>query len=101
MSNINTVNEGSYGYNSIYVTGDLNSTKKFSYLEATVDWYDSTGKVLKSDSLGWNINNVEPGQTYQFKISYFDQTTPSKAQIKITSGFGDSEVLLNKTVEIK
>lgn len=104
VTNLNTsINESAYtDYKTITITGDLTSTQSFKYLQASVKWFDSSGAIIKTDSIGWTVTDVQQNQVYKFKINYFDKTKPAKAQIDFSKGsIGDNTTLLSITVDIK
>lgn len=94
----NITNDG-YGYYEGYLTGDIKVDSNFDYLCVNVDYFDSEGKVIRSD-IGWNDLNPESGKTYKISSWYFEQTPPAKAEIKVVDSSDDTTPLHTENVTL-
>lgn len=94
----NITNDG-YGYYDGYLTGDIKVDTDFDYLCVDIDYFDSEGKVIRSD-IGWNDLNPESGKTYKISSWYFEQTPPVKAEIKVVDSSDDKTPLYAENITI-
>ena len=94
----NITNDG-YGYYEGYLTGDIKVDTSFDYLCVNVDYFDSQGKVIRSD-IGWNSITPESGKTYKISSWYFEQTPPAKAEIKVVDSSDDTTPLYTENITI-
>ncbi|MGO9387106.1 MAG: hypothetical protein ACLPWD_03555 [Methanobacterium sp.] len=85
------------------VNTTITPSQDYSYLEMDLTWYDSSGTVIDS-GLGWNVNNVKSGQTYQAngQSDLYQKGTPTKVDINIydSPGASSSDLIYNATVNI-
>lgn len=93
------ITDDGYGYYSGQVSGDLRVDTNFDYLEVTVNYYDSQGKVIDS-TIGWNDLNPESGKTYKFGGYYFSQQQPSIAEIKVVDSAKSTTPLYTENITI-
>ncbi|MEE0934132.1 MAG: zinc-ribbon domain-containing protein [Methanobrevibacter sp.] len=93
------ITDDGYGYYSGEVSGDLRVDTNFDYLEVTVNYYDSQGKVIDS-TIGWNDLNPESGKTYKFGGYYFSQQQPSIAEIKVVDSAKSTTPLYTENITI-
>ena len=94
----NITNDG-YGYYDGYLTGDIKVDTNFDYLCVDIDYFDSEGKVIRSD-IGWNDLHPESGKTYKISSWYFEQTPPVKAEIKVVDSSDDTTPLYTENITI-
>ena len=76
-----------YGeFGNLYVVGKAKNTgsKSLAYAEVRAKFYDDDGALLCT-SLD-NINDFGPGETWNFKIIYFELNTEEVASYKIAAG---------------
>lgn len=93
------ITDDGYGYYSGQVSGDLRVDTNFDYLEVTVNYYDSQGKVIDS-TIGWNDLNPESGKTYKFGGYYFSQQQPSIAEVKVVDSAKSTTPLYTENITI-
>ena len=94
----NITNDG-YGYYDGYLTGDIKVDSNFDYLCVNVDYFDSEGKVIRSD-IGWNDIQPESGKTYKISSWYFEQTQPVKAELKVVDSSDDTTPLYTQNITL-
>lgn len=76
-----------YGeYGNLYVVGKAKNTgsKSLSYAEVRAKFYDDSGALLGTSFD--NINDLGPGETWNFKIIYLDMNPEEVASYKIAAG---------------
>ena len=88
-----------YGYYDGNVYGDIFVGTNFDYLEVTVDFYDSQGKILYS-TIGWNELHPTSGKTYKFEGMYFKEKQPVKAEIKVSDSANSATPLYRENITI-
>lgn len=88
-----------YGYYEGYITGDINVGTSFDYLCVNIDYFDSQGRVIRSD-IGWNDINPESGKTYKISSWYFENTPPAKAEIKVVDSSDDTTPLYTENITL-
>ena len=93
------ITDDGYGYYEGYLTGEIKVDANFDYLSVDIDYFDSQGKVIRSD-IGWNQLNPESGKTYKISSWYFEKTLPSKAEIKIVDSANDETPLYTENITI-
>ena len=70
-------------------------------------WYDSSGAVIQTSNLLWNVDNAQAGQVYKAsgEDSLYQKGTPVKVDIYVFDsifGGGDtSQSIYNQTVTLK
>ena len=94
----NITNNG-YGYYDGEVIGDIYVGSNFDYLEVTVNFYDSSDKIIDS-TIAWNEVNPESGKTYQFSGWYFKENPPAKAEIKVVDSAKSTTPLYTENITI-
>lgn len=93
------ITDGGYGYYTGEVMGDIYVGTNFDYLEVTVNYYDSAGKVIDS-TIGWNELNPDSGKTYKFSGWYYKDTPPAKAEIKVVDSAKSTTPLYTENITI-
>lgn len=75
------------GYGTYYVRGQAKNTgdKNLGYASVDVKFYDANGNLL--DSGLDNINNLGPGETWNFEAMYLGEGKPSTYKIAAGSSF--------------
>lgn len=99
---INNVQNGianSYGSYSGDLKGDISLDSNFDYIELDVKYLDANGKVLNS-GIGWNQNNAQSGQTYQFTSYYYGDEQPVKAEISVVNDVGNNDPIYVQNVTL-
>ena len=73
----------SKGYGGYDLTGTIVPDKDYSYLEAQIIFYDSSGAVIDKSSLAWNMNDVHKNQTIKMSGHAYvsGSNTPTKAKV--------------------
>jgi hypothetical protein len=100
-----TAGPGSFGMYT--VTATITPNKNIDYLEMVAIWYDSSGAVIQTSNLLWNVNNAQSGQVYKAKgeDSLYQKGTPAKVEIyifdSVFSGGDTSKAIYNHTVVFK
>jgi hypothetical protein len=70
-------------------------------------WYDSSGAVIESSPLIWNVNNAEANQVYKAngEDSLYQKGTPTKVELyvfdSVFSGGDTSKAIYHQTVNLK
>lgn len=96
--------KGSYGMYD--VSGQIVPNKDESYLEAAAIWYDSSGAVIQTSPMLWNVDNAKTGQVYKFKgeDSLYQKGKPAKVEIMIFdsvfSGGDDSDAIYKQNITL-
>ena len=104
--NVTNLKVASTGYGFYSVSGKIVPNKDIDYLEAHAIWYDSSGAVIETSPLLWNINNAKKGQVYKFKgeDSLYQKGTPAKVDVLIFdspfSGGDTSSAIYKKTITL-
>ncbi len=93
------ITDDGYGYYDGYLTGDIKVDTSFDYLCVNIDYFDSQGKVIRSD-IGWNDLNPESGKTYKISSWYFEKTQPVKAEIKVVDSSDATTPLYTENITI-
>ena len=93
------IKNNGYGYYDGKVYGDIFVGTNFDYLEVTVDFYDSQGKILYS-TIGWNELHPNSGKTYKFEGTYFKEKQPVKAEIKVSDSANSATPLYRENITI-
>lgn len=89
------------------VSASITPSKHMDYLEMVAIWYDSSGAVIETSPLLWNVNDAQAGQVYKAKgqDSLYQKGTPVKVNIYIFdsafSGGDVSNAIYNKTINLK
>jgi len=105
--NVSNVSVSSQGYGSYDINAVITPTKNIDYLEMAAVWYDSSGAIIQSTPLIWNVNNAEAGQVYKAngEDSLYQKGTPVKVDIyifdSVFSGGDTSNAIYNETVNLK
>jgi len=78
----------SQGYGMYQLTGTIVPDKDYSYLEAQVIFYDSTGAVIDKSPLVWNMNDVHKNQTIKMTGTAVvsGSNSPASAKVLIFDG---------------
>jgi hypothetical protein len=87
---------------------NLNTTitpnQDFDYLEMHLTWYDSSGAIIYTDPLAWNVNDAKSGQVYDVGASsdLYQKGTPTKVVVEIYNSVGatSDDLIYNSTVNI-
>ncbi|MDI6644323.1 MAG: hypothetical protein QME14_04625 [Methanobacteriaceae archaeon] len=104
--NVSNVQVISKGYGSYDIKATIIPDKDYSYLEMVAKWYDSSGAVIETSPLVWNMNNVKAGETIKATgLEYISgDETPAKVDIlifdSVFSGGDESNAIFKQTVEI-
>lgn len=105
--NVTNVTVKSSGYGFYDINAVIVPNKDISYLEMATVWYDSSGAVIETSPLVWNINDAQAGQVYKVKgsDSLYDKGTPAKVDVYIFdapfSGGDTSNAIYHTTVNMK
>ncbi len=100
------VSVSSSGYGFYDINAVITPNKNIDYLEMAAVWYDSSGAVIETTPLAWNVNNAAAGQVYKAKgqASLYNQGSPSKVDIfifdSVFSGGDTSKAIYNKTLNL-
>lgn len=73
----------SQGYGMYQLTGTIVPDKDYSYLEAQIIFYDSSGAVIDKSPLVWNMNDVHKNQTIKMTGTGYVSGDNSPASAKI------------------
>ena len=104
--NVTNVKATPGGYGMYEVSGQIVPDKDISYLEVHAVWYDSSGAVIETSPLLWNVNDAKAGQVYKFKgsDSLYQKGTPAKVDIfifdSVFSGGDTSKAVYNTTLDL-
>lgn len=99
---VTTSGDGFYNINAVIIP-----SKSIDYLEMAAIWYDSSGAVIESSPLVWNVNNVQAGQVYKAngEDSLYQKGTPIKVDIyifdSVFSGGDTSKAIYHQSVNLK
>ena len=80
--------------------------KDIDYLEMDAIWYDSSGAVIETSNLLWNVNNAKAGQVYKAKGEgdLYQKGTPTKVDVyifdSVFSGGDTSNAIYHQTVNL-
>jgi hypothetical protein len=105
--NVTNVSVSSSGDGFYNINAVITPTKNIDYLEMAAIWYDSSGAVIETSDLLWNVNNVQAGQVYKAKgeDSLYQKGTPTKVDIyifdSVFSGGDTSKAIYHQTVNLK
>jgi ABC-type glycerol-3-phosphate transport system substrate-binding protein len=104
VTNISVTSSGDGFYN---INAVIIPSKNIDYLEMAAIWYDSSGAVIESSPLVWNVNNVQAGQVYKAngEDSLYQKGTPTKVELyvfdSVFSGGDTSKAIYHQTVNLK
>jgi len=104
--NVTNVTVSSSGYGSYDINSVIIPNKNIDYLEMAAIWYDSSGAVIETSPLAWNVNNAVSGQVYKAKgiASLYNEGTPAKVDIfifdSVFSGGDTSKAIYKKTLTL-
>jgi len=104
--NVSNVSVSSEGYGSYDINAVITPTKNIDYLEMAAVWYDSSGAVIETTPLAWNVNNAAAGQVYKAKgmDDLYNKGTPAKVDIfifdSVFSGGDTSKAIYKKTLNL-
>jgi hypothetical protein len=102
--NVTNVSVSSSGYGSYDINAVITPNKNIDYLEMAAIWYDSSGAVIETSPLAWNVNKAVAGQVYKAKglASLYNEGTPAKVDIfifdSVFSGGDTSNAIYKKTI---
>jgi hypothetical protein len=105
--NVTNVTAGPGSFGMYTVTATITPNKNIDYLEMVAIWYDSSGAVIQTSNLLWNVNNAQSGQVYKAKgeDSLYQKGTPAKVEIyifdSVFSGGDTSKAIYHHTVVFK
>ena len=68
-------------------------------MDIRVTWYSSDGTII-SEGSDISIHKAVKGQKYAFDLSYYDEKSPSKAEIRVYDGLGEDNCIYNQTVNL-
>ena len=73
-------------YGTLYIVGTAKNVgkKRLSYGSVEAKFYDADGSLI-GNSLD-NFNNLEPGETWKFKVTYFGMDAENVATYKLGLG---------------
>ena len=89
------------------VTAAITPNQNLDYLEMVAIWYDSSGAIIETSNLLWNVDNAQAGQVYKAKgeDSLYQKGTPAKVKIYFFdspfSGGDTSKALFVQTITFK
>jgi uncharacterized protein YcfL len=99
VTNITVSSEGDGFYD---LKAAITPTKDMDYLEMDAIWYDSSGAVVQTSQLLWNVDNAKAGQVYKATGSDTTSGTPAKVDVyffdSVFSGGDTSNAIYNKTI---
>ena len=105
--NVTNVTAGPGDFGMYTVTATITPNKNLNYLEMVAIWYDSSGAVIETSNLLWNVNDAQAGQVYKAKgeDSLYQKGTPAKVKIyffdSVFSGGDTSKAIFVQTVTFK
>jgi hypothetical protein len=104
--NVSNVSVSSSGDGFYDLKAVIIPKKDIDYLEMDAIWYDSSGAVIETSNLLWNVNNAQTGQVYKAKgeESLYQDGTPTKVDIyifdSVFSGGDTSKAIYHQTVNL-
>jgi len=104
VTNVSVTSSGDGFYN---INAVIIPTKNIDYLEMAAIWYDSSGAVIESSPLIWNVNNAQANQVYKAngEDSLYQKGTPTKVELyvfdSVFSGGDTSKAIYHQTVNLK
>jgi hypothetical protein len=104
VTNVSVTSSGDGFYN---INAVITPTKNIDYLEMAAIWYDSSGAVIESSPLIWNVNNAQANQVYKAngEDSLYQKGTPTKVELyvfdSVFSGGDTSKAIYHQTVNLK
>src|SRR5664280_1370973 len=104
VTNVSVTSSGDGFYN---INAVIIPTKNIDYLEMAAIWYDSSGAVIESSPLIWNVNNAQTNQVYKAngEDSLYQKGTPTKVDLyvfdSVFSGGDTSKAIYHQTVNLK
>ncbi len=99
---VSSTGDGFYNINAV-----IKPNENINYLEMDAIWYDSSGAIIQTSNLLWNVNNAQAGQIYKAsgEDSLYQKGTPAKVEIyifdSVFSGGDTSQSIYNQTVNLK
>jgi len=104
VTNVSVTSSGDGFYN---INAVIIPNKNIDYLEMAAIWYDSSGAVIESSPLIWNVNNAQAGQVYKAngEDSLYQKGTPTKMDLyifdSVFSGGDTSKAIYHQTLNLK
>jgi hypothetical protein len=104
VTNVSVTSSGDGFYN---INAVITPTKNIDYLEMAAIWYDSSGAVIESSPMIWNVNNAQTNQVYKAngEDSLYQKGTPTKVDLyvfdSVFSGGDTSKAIYHITVNLK
>jgi hypothetical protein len=104
--NVTNVSVSSSGYGEYDLKAVITPKKDMDYLEMDAIWYDSSGAVIETSNLLWNVDNAKAGQIYKAKgmESLYQEGTPTKVDVyifdSVFSGGDTSNAIYHQTVNL-
>ena len=104
VTNVSVTSSGDGFYN---INAVIIPTKNIDYLEMAAIWYDSSGAVIESSPMIWNVNNAQSNQVYKAngEDSLYQKGTPTKVELyvfdSVFSGGDTSKAIYHQTVNLK
>ncbi len=104
VTNVSVTSSGDGFYN---INAVITPTKNIDYLEMAAIWYDSSGAVIESSPMIWNVNNAQANQVYKAngEDSLYQKGTPTKVDLyvfdSVFSGGDTSNAIYHITVNLK
>lgn len=105
--NVTNVTAGPSDFGMYTINAAITPNMNINYLEMVAIWYDSSGAVIDTSSLLWNVNNAQAGQVYKAKgqDSLYQKGQPSKVEIyffdSVFNGGDTSKAVYHQTVYFK
>ena len=105
--NVTNITVKSSGYGFYDINAVIVPNQNMNYLEMATVWYDSSGAVIETSPLVWNVNDAQAGQVYKVKgsDSLYEKGTPAKVDVYIFdsafSGGDTSNAIYHQTVNFK
>ncbi len=104
VTNVSVTSSGDGFYN---INAVITPTKNIDYLEMAAIWYDSSGAVIESSPMIWNVDNAQANQVYKAsgEDSLYQKGTPTKVDLyvfdSVFSGGDTSKAIYHQTVNLK
>ena len=102
VTNVTVTSEGDGFYD---LNAAITPSKNMDYLEMDAIWYDSSGAVVQTSNLLWNVNDAKAGQVYKATGSDTTSGKPAKVEVyffdSVFNGGDASDAIYNKTINLK
>lgn len=102
--NVNNISSSialDYGYYTGEITGILTIKEDFDYLNAKIDFYDSSGAKMDNAAYVITQNNAKSGDTFNIKGFYSNKENPAKAILTVYNEFASNEPIYTLEMKLK